>query len=212
MEILRLIGYGVSLYIALGILVAAAMHVRGLRRIDSSTIGAGFIFRILITPGLVALWPILFMKIVRGGGAGSLESPVSPRGLRRLHGSLIGMIAFAIPIIAGIGLWNRPASVREALEVDLHADDMVRITRSRMDNTAVVVAHVPQELAAPRLVYWAPTVSNNPDDRILLRAIDGFGTFAIHAPDGHLPDYGMLSVYAADRGTWETTFDLGSAT
>ncbi len=208
MEILRLVVYAISLYIAIGIIIALAMQARGLRHIDPATIGSGIFFRMLITPGLIALWPILLTKHVRGSGAGSLESPVNPTGLRRLHGLLIGIIAFSTPIVAGVGLWNRPTFERETPQINLHTDE-ARITWSRMVKRDIVAAHIPQELAASRLVYWSPTNSNEPNERVLLRMIDGFGTFSFDVPNG---ERGTLSFYETNRGAWETIFDLGVST
>ena len=44
-------------YVLTGVVVAVAVHARGLGDIDPVARGAGWGFRMVITPGLVALWP-----------------------------------------------------------------------------------------------------------------------------------------------------------
>ena len=55
-------------YVVLGILAALLFLVFGLERIDSEDKGSGIGFRAIIFPGLVALWPLLLPRAVRGGG------------------------------------------------------------------------------------------------------------------------------------------------
>ncbi|MDX9910809.1 MAG: hypothetical protein RBS39_03150 [Phycisphaerales bacterium] len=45
------------LYVLMGVVVATLFHARGLARVDPTTRGAGWAFRAIITPGLIALWP-----------------------------------------------------------------------------------------------------------------------------------------------------------
>ena len=48
-----------SLHAALGLLFAIAFHWRGLARIDAAAAGGSFGFRVLVTPGVIFLWPLL---------------------------------------------------------------------------------------------------------------------------------------------------------
>jgi hypothetical protein len=43
-------------------------HLRGLRRLDASSASGPWGFRVLISPGLVALWPWLFARARQGTG------------------------------------------------------------------------------------------------------------------------------------------------
>lgn len=52
-------------YIAIGILFACALVLRGLPRIDPAADHAPWSFRILIIPGIAALWPLMLIKWVR---------------------------------------------------------------------------------------------------------------------------------------------------
>jgi len=49
----------VGLHLALGIVFAIAFHLRGIARIDPAAAHATWGFRLLVTPGIAALWPLL---------------------------------------------------------------------------------------------------------------------------------------------------------
>ena len=53
-------------YAALGIVFAILFVSVGVQRVDAVAKGAGFGFRLLILPGVTALWPILLLRWVRG--------------------------------------------------------------------------------------------------------------------------------------------------
>ena len=55
-------------YVALGILFAIPFLVRGIYRVDSQAHGATSGFRLIILPGVIALWPLLAARWVRGEG------------------------------------------------------------------------------------------------------------------------------------------------
>jgi uncharacterized membrane protein YfcA len=60
-------------YLGIGVLVAAWMHFGGLRRVDTTAARGTVGFRILITPGLVLLWPLILTRAIRGAGAPPVE-------------------------------------------------------------------------------------------------------------------------------------------
>jgi hypothetical protein len=47
------------LHAALGVVFAVAFHLRGMARIDPAAALGSRGFRVLVTPGVVALWPVL---------------------------------------------------------------------------------------------------------------------------------------------------------
>ncbi len=53
-------------YMALGILFAIPFLLRGLRRIDPPTEGSTRGFKLIILPGVIALWPLLAWRWQRG--------------------------------------------------------------------------------------------------------------------------------------------------
>ena len=91
-------------YLGVGVLVAIALHARGLAAMDPTVRGAAFGFRILVTPGLVALWPLLLhrWKQVTGEEGAPLpdpDRPLTPVGLRKTQ-RRISRLAW---IVAGVG-------------------------------------------------------------------------------------------------------------
>ena len=76
-------------YFLLGLGFAGVFQVWGLTQLDSAARGAGLGFRLLITPGISALWPLLAWRWWehRRGRVflGSPETPISPRQLRLLQ-------------------------------------------------------------------------------------------------------------------------------
>lgn len=53
-------------YVAIGLGFAIAFVIAGVGRIDPAAKGASLGFRLLIVPGVAALWPILLMRWARG--------------------------------------------------------------------------------------------------------------------------------------------------
>jgi hypothetical protein len=48
-----------ALHAAFGVLFAIAFHLRGLARLDEAAARGSLAFRVLVTPGVIALWPLL---------------------------------------------------------------------------------------------------------------------------------------------------------
>ena len=209
MDILRALGYVALVYLILGVLAAVWMHLGGLRRMDRATVGAGNRFRALITPGLVALWPIMVAKLVRGSSVGPLESPLSAKGLRTLHGVIIAAVSCAVPLIAGAAILNGPIFSSNTSAPITHAEDSAEVAWSQTNEPGMLLARVPERLAAPRLVYWSASETPAPSARVFLRALDGFGTFTVSLPETRPHDSGTIWIYAAQTGLWERAFDLG---
>lgn len=113
-EIVRLGLVLAAAYLAAGIVGAALLHRWGLVRIDPATASAGIGFRLLITPGLVALWPWMLARWVQARrGTLPTEPPTlaTPRTLRRLHGLAWRALVVVAPLIVGAALAWRPRVV-----------------------------------------------------------------------------------------------------
>ncbi len=175
----------VAVYVGLGVLFALAFHGAGLHRTDAGVEHAGFVFRLMITPGLVGLWPLMAVKwrtALRGDGpggadtAGPVETPLSPRGLRSTHRRLALLVLLVVPALAAAALILRPAPAPEQARAvapdaelpqlvatveqpfpDLPRADMVRV-EVRTDGSAhQLVAEVGTDLEIPDLaLYLAP--------------------------------------------------------
>jgi Na+-driven multidrug efflux pump len=73
--LVRLLG----LYLLLGILFAVPFVIRGVGKIDPNAREGSRGFRILITPGVIALWPLLLRRIIRG-----LHEPPAEKNAHRV--------------------------------------------------------------------------------------------------------------------------------
>jgi len=60
-------------YLGIGALVAVWMHAGGLRRVDTTAAHGTVGFRVLITPALVLLWPLILKRALRGAGRPPVE-------------------------------------------------------------------------------------------------------------------------------------------
>ena len=54
-----------AVYVGAGVAFAAWFVTAGAERLDAAVKGAGIGFRILITPGSMALWPYLLLRTLR---------------------------------------------------------------------------------------------------------------------------------------------------
>lgn len=66
MTIAEWIVYLAVFYAAIGVLFACAFVTFGIGRIDPATKGAPVTFRLLILPGVAALWPLLLKRWLSG--------------------------------------------------------------------------------------------------------------------------------------------------
>jgi Na+-driven multidrug efflux pump len=58
----------IGIYLAVGVLFAAPFVLRGVNRIDPVAREGTWGFRLIIVPGVVALWPLLALRWLRGAG------------------------------------------------------------------------------------------------------------------------------------------------
>jgi H+/Cl- antiporter ClcA len=110
-KIIEIILLFAAAYLALGGVFALVFLAKGLRQLDHATRDAGLFFRLLITPGVIVLWPWLAVKWRRaapgGGFAGFAEAPVSPRAQRRVHLLLVKTLIVLLPLMFAAGLYFR---------------------------------------------------------------------------------------------------------
>lgn len=105
-------------YGAVGAAVAVVLHAGGLGRVDPAVSGAGWWFRALITPGLVALWPWMLARW-RRPAKGSVHRPLSAGAIRRMHLGLAVALALVIPLLVVIGIVLRPGAAPPTDELKL---------------------------------------------------------------------------------------------
>jgi hypothetical protein len=70
MLIAQLILYVLGAYVLGGLLVGVPFVLRGVERVDPAARGTSLIFRLLILPGTVALWPLIAAKWRRAANNG----------------------------------------------------------------------------------------------------------------------------------------------
>jgi hypothetical protein len=70
-------------YLGIGITFAVPFALRGVDRIDPMARGAGWGFRLLITPGAALFWPLLLVR----WAAGSIAPTVETNAHRRQAGA-----------------------------------------------------------------------------------------------------------------------------
>ncbi len=103
-------------YAGLGLVFAAVFQAMGLKRFDDAAARAGWGFRLIITPGIVALWPVLLVLWVKRSGSddapGQLGSPISQRTLRTWHRVAWYALLVLVPVGLAVALAQRPP-VRE---------------------------------------------------------------------------------------------------
>ena len=103
-------------YLMAGGVFALVFHLRGLHSIDPATEGAGIAFRLLITPGIIALWPLIAARWRHAAQGrvfqGSQATPVSSRGLRSIHAIAWKGLGILMPLILAAVLWNRPPEIK----------------------------------------------------------------------------------------------------
>jgi hypothetical protein len=73
--------YALETYAGLGLIFAALFVWIGVQRLDSEAQGAGIGFRLLILPGVAALWPMFLYRWTRG----IAEPPIEKNPHRRLN-------------------------------------------------------------------------------------------------------------------------------
>ena len=66
-ETVETVLWGLAVYAAVGAAFALLFLLAGLNRIDNGAKGAGLSFRLLIIPGLIALWPLMLIRWLSGG-------------------------------------------------------------------------------------------------------------------------------------------------
>jgi hypothetical protein len=212
-----------GIYLVLGVLFAVAFHAMGAARVDPAVSGGGFFFRALITPGVVALWPLLALRWRKAAGGapmfGAVHTPVSSQGLRTFHRRLSLVLLLIVPTVALAGIVFRPgappvnADVRSTLPepaplptVAATIDDAFPVAmtvRLRSDDgQSQVELEIPEDVGLPALaLYWTPDgVDAFPRSAISLGAVWGPGTRRYMLPRPAANRAGTLVLYSMATG------------
>ncbi len=79
--LVKIFVYALETYAGLGVIFAALFVLIGVQRLDSEAQGSGIGFRLLILPGVAALWPMFLYRWTRG----IAEPPIEKNPHRRLN-------------------------------------------------------------------------------------------------------------------------------
>lgn len=72
----------VAVYLGIGLVFGVAFVWRGVGRIDPAARGASLGFRMIVLPGVVALWPLLLKRWLAGAGTPPIETNAHRRAAR----------------------------------------------------------------------------------------------------------------------------------
>lgn len=112
-----------AVYAGCGLLVAVLFLARWCKAFDPSATAGSWGFRVLIVPGIIALWPVILAKVwtVRRGGSaqGPAETPVRQETLRRNHGLAFIALAVIGPLLFAVALIWRAPRLEDAPPVDV---------------------------------------------------------------------------------------------
>jgi hypothetical protein len=73
--IVTILFYILGIYILAGFLFAVVFLFKGIEKVDVSAHGATWGFKLIIIPGVVALWPVLLNKWIKSKTASHDETP-----------------------------------------------------------------------------------------------------------------------------------------
>ncbi len=111
-EVVRISFWLLAAYGAAGLVFAIAFLRGGAAAMDPGSRHSGWGFRLVIVPGIVALWPLLALRWRRTATGrtflGDSEAPVKPRRLRATHRLAWKALAVLIPLVLAAALWWRP--------------------------------------------------------------------------------------------------------
>ena len=213
---------GLAIYLVVGLLLLVPIHLRGLPRIDPACAGAHFLFRVLISPGLLSFWPLILLRWRNAAKSkdtfGALESPASPKTLRTLHAAATLLLAIFAPVVMVLTLtqrgeiqvsnniprvadleppWLRRGQNYGPIFPSVPAD--VYLSRNVDREMGLLFDFVDATASQPVAVYWASDLDNRevlPHDAIFLSIISGPRSAWVQFPDDAMTTKGYWIVYS----------------
>ena len=106
-------------YMAIGAVFAGVFVARGVAMVDHAAAGSGWAFRLLIAPGVAALWPLMLSRWVLAARTGVHEPVVAREGaamsrLRRAHAAVWMVLGPVLIGAVAAAWWLRPPAGIEA--------------------------------------------------------------------------------------------------
>ncbi|MEO8377095.1 MAG: hypothetical protein ABI579_05430 [Candidatus Sumerlaeota bacterium] len=103
-------------YLCVGVVVSVYLHTTRLVVIDPAAKDAGFFFRLIITPGLIALWPLMLLRSRRANPPGT-EQFLAARQLRTRHRVFIMLLSIVIPVLLAVAILSRSRPALNAVDI-----------------------------------------------------------------------------------------------
>jgi hypothetical protein len=206
-----------GVYAVMGVLFAVPFVCRWAGQLDASARTGSWGFRLIILPGVVALWPVLAGKVWRVHKGAYVppvaEKPVPPRWLRKIHGMGFRVLAVAMPVVCAAALVLRPPETPATPEaegkvfaqvlagpvvssVSVKADGFSAVVELRMAGAAAqAVVTVQAPLKEPVVAaYWSATRAETelPKDAVFLGSVWGPAALPYDLPAAAATDHGSL--------------------
>jgi len=119
-----------AVYAGCGLIVAVLFLALWCKSFDPSATDGSWGFRVLIVPGIIALWPVIIalwpvilakvLAVRRGGTAqGPAETPIRQETVRRNHGLVFIALAIIGPLLFAVALIWRAPRLEDAPPVDV---------------------------------------------------------------------------------------------
>jgi len=195
-------------YLAVGCAFAVPFVLRWCGRLDPSAAHGNWGFRLVIFPGVAALWPILLRRLLKQGSPvpPDAEAAASAAFLRRLHGRAFRALAVIIPVLFVVALVTRPdpQSSKIALQPAALPGDRalsavnglpVQLSVRGPGPGAQVELLVTAPLAEPMVaLYWNPESGKETvgPDSVFLGSVWGPSKLVFPLPDRAPPGAGNL--------------------
>jgi hypothetical protein len=202
-----------AIYGMVGLAFAIPFATGWVGRLDASARAGSWGFRILIVPGVVALWPVLVGKVwrVRRGRyvPPVAERPVSPARLRRIHGWSFRTLAVLVPLVCAAALITRPPAAPVSPDVNpvrifsrslpLREPQVsglpIKIELRTEGTDLEAVLQVTQALSGPVVaLYWSSTMvdAGIPRDAVFLGSVWGPADLPMVLPREAAVNHGVL--------------------
>jgi len=206
-------------YLVIGLFCSVALHLVGLRKIDLATGGAGWWFRLLITPGLIALWPIMLVRWRRAArthwpAPGEVHTPLSARGIRRAHGRLALMLLVIAPLLLLLAVVLRPAR-SQLTTIPRYSGDLtargelvaehaapfeglpIEVGLRRGEGSRQLELVLERDLSqVDVLLYWTPRLDEFPHGATYIGNVWGPGRRRYELTERVDPSQGLLVLYS----------------
>lgn len=227
----------VAAYLAIGLILALPLHRRALPAIDHGTRSARWPFLVLVTPGIITLWPFLSYRwrqalhgLIQDDAQ---ERPAAQESLRRWHGLVTVMLAVLCPATIALALVFRgPAHPVPRASVDIPGPELYWFRRMPSDGLAFpnlpisvslgkdldqnmgLLVEIEKNATLPATAFYWSRELGEPDSvpkaAVLIGVVAGAYTRWFPFPAREMSERGYLIAYSFTHHTAESV-EIGKA-